>query len=214
MSGPNTFSRWQQITAQLSRRRLFKAEEVIIHEDDTDDQVYFILSGKVKVTNFSVRGREIWHSDLTAGTIFGEMAALTGSPRSVNITAVDPTRLAILSRQELFDLLEAESDFAIWLLKEMARRLEDRTDKLNAVVAQSLSQRIRAELLQLASGQADGGMVIRPVPNFTELARRLNTDRENVSREISTLTKQGVLAREPDLIRILNRDVLEQSVSI
>ena len=201
---------------KLTRFCTYAPGEVVIHEDDTDNQVYYILSGRVKVTNYSIKGREIWHSDMTAGSLFGEMAALTGSPRSVNITAVAPTKLAILTRKEFFELIRHDPDVAIWLLEEMARRLEARTDKMNAVIAQNISQRIQAELLRLAIEMPQAGreMVIKPIPNFTDLARRLNTDRENVSREISTLSRQGVLKKEDTLIRILKPDVLKLSLQI
>ena len=213
--GPDT-NRAQAIAAKLTRFCDYERDEVIIHEKDMDDQVYFILSGRVKVTNYSIKGREIWHSDLSAGTFFGEMAALTGAPRSVNITAVSPTRLAVLSRREFFDLIRNDPEISIWLLEEMARRLESRTDKMSAIIAQNMSQRIQAELLRLAMEMPQAGkeLVIKPIPNFTDLARRLNTDRENVSREISTLSRQGVLKKEDTLIRILKPDVLELSLQI
>lgn len=204
------------IAQGISRFRHADPNEVIIHQDDADDQVYIILSGRVKVTNFSKKGREIWHSDLLAGTFFGEMAALTGSPRSVSITAVEPTKLAILSRNEFFDVIRHDPEIAIWILEEMARRLGERTDKMNAVISQSISQRIRAEILRLAQqGATDkGDYFIAPVPNFTEMAKRLNTDRENVSREFSALSRQGVLKKEKVQVRVLKPEVLAQNVDV
>ena len=204
------------IAQGISRFRHADPNEVIIHQDDADDQVYIILSGRVKVTNFSKKGREIWHSELLAGTFFGEMAALTGAPRSVSITAVEPTKLAILSRNEFFDVIRHDPEIAIWILEEMARRLEERTDKMNAVISQSISQRIRAEILRLAQqGATDkGDHLIAPVPNFTEMAKRLNTDRENVSREFSALSRQGVLKKEKVQVRVLKPEVLAQNVDV
>ena len=62
---------------KLSRFKKFSTGDIIIHEADTNDLVYFILQGRVKVTNFSEKGREVWHNELVEGQTFGELAALT-----------------------------------------------------------------------------------------------------------------------------------------
>lgn len=206
----------EEIFSRFTRFQKFAPGEVIIQENETDDRVYFILSGVVKVTNFSLSGREIWHSELSAGEVFGELAALTAEPRSVSITAVAPARLAILTKAEFFDAVRQDGDLGLWMLEQLACRLKERTERVNALVAQNLSQRIRAELLRLAQTElgSEGLMVIRPVPNFTQLARRLNTDRENVSREVSALVRKGAIRRSKEALQILNRDYFEHSSAL
>ena len=71
MSADSEKLRPQEILARFSRFHNFAAGEVIIQENEMDDRVYFILSGLVQVTNYSLNGKEIWHSDLEAGTFFG-----------------------------------------------------------------------------------------------------------------------------------------------
>lgn len=201
----------------FSRFSTHHAGDTIIHEGDIDTQVYFILSGRVKVTNYSVKGREIWHSELGAGTFFGEMATLTGSQRSVNIVAQAETKLAVLTKEELLTLIRHDPNIGIWIMQELARRLEERTEKLSALVAQKIPQRVRAELLRLAKATSlstSDELIISPVPNFSELAARLNIDRENVSREVSALRRMGVIEKCADRIRILKVELLEASAEL
>lgn len=61
--------------------RDFAANEMIIIEKDSTAHVYFILSGKVKVTSFHSNGKEVWHAALTSGYTFGEIAAISGAQR-------------------------------------------------------------------------------------------------------------------------------------
>lgn len=202
------------LLSHFSRFSTYDVGEAIIREGDTDDHVYFILSGAVKATNFSIKGREIWHSELLPGTFFGEMAALTGACRSVNIVAEQPTRLAVVTREELIRLIHHDPDIGIWIMQELARRLQQRTEKMSAIIAQKLSQRIRAELLRLAKAcdaSSEGELIIKPSPNWSEMAVRLNTDRENVSREVSALKRIGALEKENTFVRIINVDLLENS---
>lgn len=202
----------KNLMSHFKRFSSFEKGAIIIHEGDEDDHVYFILSGRVKVTSFSRKGKEIWHSELAAGTFFGEIAALTSTRRSVNIVAETETKLAILTRTELFQLIHHDPDISIWIMQELARRLEERTEKLSALVALKNSQRIRSELLRLArecSASVGDNLVIRPIPNLSELAVKLNTDRENVSREVSALQKLSAIEKTPAEIRILNSALLE-----
>ena len=189
----------------------FEEGETIISVDDPDDKVYFILSGSVKITNFSLKGKEIWHGTLESGRTFGELAAVTGKSRSASIVALERTRLAVVTGNELYALMREDAEIAIWLLEDIASRLTQSTETVQELLSQSLPHRIRREIYRLACAQAPAGetgdmreLVIEPVPNFTALAKRLNTDREMVSREVSALTKRKVLRKEKTRLVLLD----------
>jgi CRP-like cAMP-binding protein len=113
-------------------------------------------------------------------------------------------------------LLKSDPSIAIWLLTEMAERLQQANEMIRSLVAQSLSQRIRAELARLATPLTDEPekLAIEPAPNLSEMARRLNTDRENVSREVSALTARGVLRKETDRLVILDPEFLRSTSAL
>ena len=200
-----------------SRLLSFEAGETIISAEEKDDRVYFILKGSVKITNFSVKGREIWHGTLGAGRTFGEVAALTGAKRNASVTALERTRIAVITRNELHTLLRDNSDFALWLLEDLAARLTQSTETVQNILTQSLPQRIRTEIYRLAraSDQVDesGLPVIKPAPNLTEVAKRLNTEREIVSREVSALTKRNVLRKDKTQMIILDPEFFESAAN-
>lgn len=82
-------------------------------------------------------------------------------------------------------------------MEELASRLEVASQKFYELVSYSVPLRVRSEILKLCerSETRDNAIEITPIPNFSELARRINTDRENVSREISYLSKNGILKK-------------------
>ncbi len=186
--------------ALFSRFLTFEAGETIISVDEPGDNVYFILSGAVKITNYSLKGKEIWHGTLGSGRTFGELAVLTGETRSASIVALETTRLAVLTKTELHTLMRQDVEIAMWLLKDLAARLAESTETVQSLLSRSVAERIRRELyrLALAGGERNeaGEMIIRPVPNLSELARRLNTDRELVSREVSSCVKRKILIKD------------------
>ena len=68
--------------AQQSRSRRYAAKESILRQDDPTRDVFFIIAGRVRVSAFSASGREISYRDLSAGQMFGELAAIDGQTRS------------------------------------------------------------------------------------------------------------------------------------
>jgi len=194
----------------LVRFKTFGVGEIILSEASKDDSVYFILEGRVKITNFSAKGDEVWHNELIAGQTFGEMAAITGLPRVATVIAVVPTQIACMTKEEFFILLRQDTEIAIWIMEELAGRLNMASQKLYEHVSYNISQRVRAELVKMCEGlpKTEIGIIISPPPNFSKLAKRMNTDRENVSREISQLKKKGVLEKTKTSLTILNLDYL------
>ena len=204
----------ENLISHFSRFTSFRQGSTIIHEGDLDDNVYYILSGRVKVTNYSQKGREIWHSELSTGTFFGEIAALTGVRRSVNIVAELDTKLAVLTKTELIQLVHHDPDIGIWMMQELARRLEERTQKYSEIISYKMSYRIRSELIRLAQEcehSTEETLTIRPVPNFSDIAAKLNTDRENVSREVSILQRKNAVKKTQDELKILKPSLLLES---
>lgn len=200
--------------ADVSRFEEFQKGEIIVSDSGDDVSVYFILSGRVKISNYSHKGREVWHYELGPGRIFGEIAALTDRPRTANVRAQTATKVAVMSKAEFLSLLKNDSEIALWLLRDMSDRLSDMTRKVYDLVAQNVQVRIHGELLSLCPGEAvNGGEYwITPAPVLAEIARRANTDRESVSREVSSLVKKGVLRRDSGSLVITDRGALEASV--
>lgn len=73
--------------------------ERLIRTGDAPDRVYFISSGEVEV---SVKGRRI---NLGSGSFFGEMALISGKPRSADVTALDYCKLLTLNRGDFREIL-------------------------------------------------------------------------------------------------------------
>lgn len=204
------------IFEERGRFKVYQAGDEIISAGDEREDIYFILDGEVKVVYLTASGKDIWHNLLGPGTTFGEMAALTGRARTANVIAVRQTHVAVVTRSEMLALMQADPSIAIWLVTEMAERLNQANEMVRSLVAQNIAQRVRAELARLAApvpGETDV-LAIEPAPNLSEIARRLNTDRENVSREVSSLTSRGILRKEAERMVVLDADFLLTTSSL
>src|SRR5690606_7442395 len=72
----------------------YHAGAMVLSESDTGDDVFFVLEGLARAATFTDHGREVFYSDLPTGEAFGIFAAIDGQPRSANVFAKSPSRIA------------------------------------------------------------------------------------------------------------------------
>lgn len=198
---------------ELRQHATFKAypkKSIIVNEQDMDTCVYFILSGAVKITSFSTQGNEVWHNTHKAGWTFGEMAAISGSPRSATVTTTEKTKLAVISQAHFLEVLNNNPAISMIFLKDMIRRLGIATRLTHELVSMNVATRLAAEFIRLTSStpNAEGEYPIHPSPSVAEIARQMNIRRETVSKIISIYEGKGILRRENRKFIVVNRNAL------
>lgn len=181
----------------------------LVARDADDRDLHLIVSGAVRVTSYSVAGREISFRDLHAGTCYGELSAIDGRPRSADVIALVPSLIASLPRADFLELLRQEwvvNERVLQRLSDLVRRLTDRVVEVSTLTVQ---RRLCGELLRLAGAAgatgADGNQArIDPAPRHAEMASQVSTYREQVTRELSALVKAGVLAKDGRALLVLD----------
>ncbi|MGD9952886.1 MAG: Crp/Fnr family transcriptional regulator [Burkholderiales bacterium] len=186
--------------------RSFAAEQGIISRASPDRDVYFIVSGRVRVTTYSAAGRQVTFRDFGPGEHFGEVAAIDGMARSADVVGLDPGLLASLAPAAFARLLREEPSVAERLLRNLAglvRRLSERVIDLSTL---GVHQRLHAELLRLAreAGVKANRARIEPAPRHADLASQVSTYREQVTRELSALAKAGILGKDGRALVVLD----------
>jgi CRP/FNR family transcriptional regulator, cyclic AMP receptor protein len=104
-------------------------QHVLFRGGDAGDSMYLIEQGKICISMKAADGHELTIAELGVGDFFGEMAMLDGKPRSARATALEPARLAILSRKHFLSFVQGNSQVATEMLSALAHRLR-RTDEL------------------------------------------------------------------------------------
>ena len=109
--------------------QIFKENEIIVKENDIDDHLYLIESGKVKV-HTNLDGKEITLAYLSKGDFFGEMALIDEKPRSASVSALETTTLKVFHRNNFLEILKSDSDVGTKFLSGLFNRLRDSNSKL------------------------------------------------------------------------------------
>jgi CRP-like cAMP-binding protein len=186
----------------------YPARALIVSEDETDDDVFFILSGRARAATFTDSGKEVLMSDMPAGESFGIFAAIDGQPRSTNVIAVEDARIARMSAANFNKVLYGHSDVTRAFVLYMVDRIRHLSTRMTAVTTRNAEQRFVAELLRLAETgmTGDDTALIEPLPTQQEFATLLFSQREAIGRDMSKLKDAGLIERK-------GRSLLIKSVS-
>jgi CRP-like cAMP-binding protein len=174
--------------------REYQGNESVFAQGDTADAVFYIQSGKVKLTVVSTRGKEAVVAILQEGSFFGE-GCLAGQPlRMSTATVMQRAGIIRVTKQAMMELLHDAPEFAesfvAYLLSRNIRMEEDLVDQL----FNSSEKRLARLLLLLANF----GKESKPIPVVAKisqetLADMIGTTRSRVSFFMNRFRKLGFI---------------------
>jgi CRP-like cAMP-binding protein len=185
----------ERISADASFFRC-RAGRTILALGVASTNVYVVLEGRVRVTLTSIAGSDVALRDLRAGELFGELAAIDGQPRSASIVALDDCFLASIPGCRFRDSVCATPDSSLWLARRLVEQVRSLTDRVFEANALKVSARLHCEILRLCALHGGAGSAeIEPAPTHADLAARIGTNREAVTRELGFLHSQGLVTQ-------------------
>jgi CRP/FNR family transcriptional regulator, cyclic AMP receptor protein len=131
-----------------------KGGQSLFRVGDSGDAMYFIESGRIRITVTDADGREVILASLGHGDFFGEMAMLDGHGRSADATVTEDSRLAVLTRENFLNFVSSDSRIVLEMLSAVTRRLRRTDDLLRHRVSRNANEE-DAKQLTLADRAAD-----------------------------------------------------------
>lgn len=129
-------SELEKLSSKL-RERVYPANTAIVREGANGDAMFIIKNGQVEVKKKEPNlGIDLTIATLGMGACFGEMALLTGKPRSATVIAIAATELFVLEKTDFDNLLLEHPSISISINKIVAERIEEmNTQKSMGVVS-------------------------------------------------------------------------------
>jgi CRP/FNR family transcriptional regulator, cyclic AMP receptor protein len=186
---------------ELSRRCQWKrygSDELVVGQEDETQDVFFIIRGQVRVTIYAASGKEVSFRDLGAGQMFGELSAIDGRLRSASVVALQQCLMARMPPSVFWEVLKRYPQVVAAVLRHVVGLVRSLSDRVFEFSTLAVNNRIHAELLRLArdEGERIGGTVLlSPAPTHAEIASRISTHREAVTRELNELARNGLIER-------------------
>ncbi len=189
--------------------RRASAKEWVLDYEASGTDLFFVLRGHVRVV-IAAAGRELILRDIRDGEFFGELAAIDQQPRSAGILAVTDTLVARMTADMFRKVVHEHPDVCDQLLQALVARVRVLANRANEHSSLGVRQRLYAELLRLARAPSggDGHPIVSPPPTHAELAARVSSHREAITRELNALARAKLIERRRGAIVLLDADRL------
>lgn len=182
--------------ARLCTKRRYPKDTVVFFENEDGEFFFMILEGRIKVTILGDDGREIILSVLGPGDFFGEMALLDNEPRSATAIAAEESELLSLHRTDFQTVLSDNRNILGSFIKILTSRLRRANHQISTLALLDVYGRVARVILEMAREEGkrlkDGRIAFRRATH-QEIANRIGTTRETVTRMLKELERQGLI---------------------
>jgi CRP/FNR family cyclic AMP-dependent transcriptional regulator len=183
----------------------------LVKNGDPVTILFVIAAGLAQAIFYSVEGQPVLLHEYRAGDFFGAIGSSTAITHEADVVAASEVSSFLLEGRELALLAEQHGCIGLALLRVMIDRLQRTEARMYEHAALSSVGRIHAELLRQARQSAD--LTIRPAPILSDLALRVATSRETVSRAVNALERRGIIRRDSEALVVVAPHRLEELIA-
>jgi len=186
---------------------------IIFTEGQKGEAIYFVKTGKIKISKISSVGKEYTIKIMEEGDVFGESTLFIGGEYPATAEAIEDSEILELKNKDIEDLILKDTQIALSIIKILAKRL-----KYIAVVIENLALRDsvgRTASILLTFARERGmstkeGILVEIDLKRQELANLAGTSRENITRILSQMDRDGIIKLGKDKILIKDLEELRK----
>jgi CRP/FNR family cyclic AMP-dependent transcriptional regulator len=177
--------------ARLGTVQSYPSKTMLVREKDAGHSLFIVLDGRVRIFTENQDERRFVLGTYGPGTLFGE-GAFDGGPRTASVEATSNVTCAVVQYSNLRAHIAADPAFAMALLTELITRSRSVMTRMKGLALDSVYQRLRA-LIEAESIEQEGMRILGPEWTQQEIANRLGSSRDMVTKIFRELTKGGYL---------------------
>jgi CRP/FNR family transcriptional regulator len=185
----------QQIAGKI-RIEEFRKNEIVLREEDTNEYMYIMLDGQVKVTQATEDGKEILLAIHKTLEFFGEISLIDGKTSPATVQASEDSFIAFIAKKDFYALLISQSKVLEKLLQILCSRLRDSWRRIYLLNFKHASDRVKTLFLSLSlenGSKTPEGIVLNLKLTHQEIADMTGLTRESVTRVLDKLQKDGAI---------------------
>ena len=196
----------------LPRKRV-SAGTLIMRPETATESLYFVMDGRVRLYRLAPTGEQVFHGELGPGDCLKCPRIVGQHECHAFAEAFVDSTLEVLSKA-LFDRVLRESMvFNQVLMRDIIHQAADLDQRLYETSVMPMKVRLRAELMRISRRRRDGVLIVSPPPTHQDLACRIGSQREAVSKELKPLEMDGVITRGRAALHLVREDVLREEIT-
>lgn len=198
--------------AELAVEQRLARSEVLFMAGDEARGLYVIVEGSVRAFRESIDGREqVIHVE-RAGTTFAEAPMFDDGAYPSTVAAEEDSVILFIDKRDVRNLCLSHPNIALAALKLMASRLRRCAELVEALSLHEVDQRLARLLLEEARSRGerrDKTIVVELALTNQQISARIGTVREVVSRALSRLQQNELIAVSGRVVTILDEEALK-----
>ncbi|WP_066632768.1 Crp/Fnr family transcriptional regulator [Desulfolucanica intricata] len=183
----------------LIQKKEYKKGNVLFMRGDQANHLYIVRYGRVKLYEASKDGRQQIVRILERGDFFGELSLFKDECHLLNAEALEDTGLCLLPREDLKNLIRQNPEMSLSIMQAMSKRLAYSEKFIGDLTLKNVEERLASWLMVMAEKEGVSTLQgIRISINLSrqEVANLLGTTIETVSRKLTKLQSEGIIAIE------------------
>jgi CRP/FNR family cyclic AMP-dependent transcriptional regulator len=186
--------------------KTYQAGEYVFRNGD--EGPYFmaaVMSGRLRMGEHSLEGKEMLIAMVEKGEIFGEMSVFDNMPRAVDVVAETDCTCLIIKRDDFLPLVSSFPEVLLGIMKIMCHRMRLYAHTLELIALQNLPARLARYLLRLAKeyGVEENGKIrIQAGLSQADIGQQLATTRESINKQLKVFVSKGYITVDGDTIAL------------
>jgi len=202
-----------KLVDKIAKVRKYRKNMIIFVEGEYGDELYFVKSGKVKISKLLEDGSEKILHFLKEGDIFAEVLLFGGGEYPATAEVIEDAEIGIIENKPLEELLRKNGEITLKILKVMAERLRRAQYHIRDLALRDAYGRLASALISLIEehgNETENGTSITIQLSQQQLANIIGSSRETVARILSTWKKEGIIKMDRQAIKVIDLEALER----
>jgi len=189
-----------------SRIAVYAAGDAIYRQGAASGALALLVEGRVKLSVPSAHGKELVVSLIEPGQSFGEIGFLDGQPRSLDATAISSSRVLLVRRATLLEIMARTPALALAFAEATCKRLRRTTKAVQQAVFYGVEERLADCILHLASNADGTAKATEPTVIVWqhELAAMIGVTRESINKQLRAWQTSSLVGVSRGSIRVID----------
>lgn len=181
--------------------KVFEPGKVVFCEYEKGDELYFVISGKVKISKIT-KEKEKVVAYLGPGEFLGEMAIFEKKPRTATVITEEETKMLVLKKDDFFNLMQVAPNLVVELIKTLSIRYINTLKQLNSLMVEDVEKRVINYFYEKCLS-INNEKIRKLEININEISSILNISKDVLVEKMMPYQKRGYIRINAEQI-ILN----------
>lgn len=181
---------------KMTKDKEIEKNQPIYFPNEPSTSIYFLKTGRVKISRYSNDGKEMIMAFINPGEVFGEMAYLGEEERTDIAIAVEPSYICAINKDDFVAFIQKDVALNLKITRLIGLKLKSYSERIEDLVFKDAKQRVVSFLVKLSdeNGKKIGEQIfVKPFLKHQDIADLTACARQTVNDVLTDLRVKGII---------------------